>query len=133
MSTDRRLRIEKILEEVFAELRALEPSDYVVQRYSSSLQRLLVSVTPIGADGTSIVDARQFLLFEGVSYLQVLPFWKDAPIRLMPFEEQEKFLKEIGLNVSEDRLPCVAYAKADRCSLYIVFFFVDLLKSMPNM
>jgi len=132
-SDNRALEADKALQQILAEHENLGPCEYEVQRYSSSLQRLVISVTPIDANGSPQIGQRQFLLFEGVSFMQLIPFWKGEPLRWVSREQRRDFFDRTGLASFRNHLPRLVHAKVGRMELYIAFVSLDLCKSMPQM
>jgi len=133
ISDDRALEVEKALQQILAEHEKIGPCEFEVQRYFSSLQRLVISTTPIGANGSPQYDQRQFLLFEGVSFMQLIPFWKEEPLLWISREQRRGFFDRIGLASFRNHLPCLVHAKVGQMELYVAFVSLDFCKSMPQM
>lgn len=125
-------KAEAACREVFENIAAIGPYESEVQRYSSSLQRLVISVTPINADGSLNLDQRIFLLFSGVKYMQLLTFWRSSQLQWIPFEQRVDFLKDMRLDIYKNWSLRVAYAEVEQLKMYIVFANVELSRSFPR-
>jgi len=117
---------------VFSDIATTHTYEFEVQRYSSSLQRLVVSLTPINSDGSLGLNQRKFLLFVGVQHLQLPTHWRSGPLQWMPLEQRADFLRSLELAANDNWLSRVAYMETERLKISIVFTDVELSDSFPR-
>ncbi len=93
--SNRRLQAESEQKNIIIGLKQFGMAEYELQKYTSSLQSLVVSLTPIVNERYQI-NNRKYLLFTGVKYLQMIPFWRDCHFNWIEQDERTNALRKIG-------------------------------------
>ncbi|MCP4540577.1 MAG: hypothetical protein GY832_25860 [Chloroflexi bacterium] len=115
------------IQETAKELGQLERYLYSVKRYLAGLQRLTVVVTPMQKPR----DARKFITFETVKYMQMLTHWREAPFILGTPDECRDLLERVGIPTLDD-IPWLFYAQLPKSHIQIVCCNAYISDEMPT-
>ncbi len=128
---NKRLETEKEQKDIIRGLRQFGIVEYEIQKYTASLQSLVISLTPI-VDAKHLFNNRNYLLFTGVSYLQIVPFWRDGHFNWIEHGEKTAALKNLGCKADIKNPVRVVNARSDARYIWIVFNSVFLFDTMPK-
>lgn len=112
-------------------LAKLSPCHFAIERYYRSLKQLIVSISPLNK--TEEKNRTQYVVFMGVEYLSLVPYWEQASLLIKPLDETEQVLRQIGVfNTAWEHLPYVVYVELLHLKLYIVFRIMRVYDHMPQ-
>lgn len=107
------------------------PHSYQVVRYTVGHQQLVVSIEP--ETGEPNEHQRLFIVFEGVEYMQIYPFWRDALFKLMSSTERDSLLEKAGIDATgSDRSPLVFCAFPLEKQIVIVCWRMWIADRVPK-